>query len=137
MIGMIRPACTAALTSPERGLSATYSASPSYIQSRISAVQAGRIIPIIDTSGAVSPQDLDHLYILERDRSLAYGLSYALVAYIVEEHGGLDTLWELARAMNKTPGTGVARYDGAMRQVLGVSFEQFDASWRAWLEANY
>jgi hypothetical protein len=101
------------------------------------AVEAGQLIPIVDESGGVSPQDLDHLYLLERDRSLAYGLSYALVAYIVEEHGGLETLWELARAMNRTPGTGVARYDGAMREVLGVGFEEFDANWREWLEANY
>lgn len=101
------------------------------------AVQSGRIIPIIDETGGVTPQDLDHLYLLERDVSLAYGLSYSLVAYIVEEHGGLDTLWALAQAMNETPGTGVARYDGAMQAVLGLSYEEFDAGWREWLQKNY
>jgi len=101
------------------------------------AVRADKIIPIVDPAGGVNPQDLDHLYILERDRSLAYGLSYALVAYIVQEHGGLEAFWALAEAMGETPGTGVARYDGAMRATLGVSYEQFDAGWRAWLKQNY
>lgn len=101
------------------------------------AVRANKIIPIVDPAGGVNPQDLDHLYILERDRSLAYGLSYALVAYIVQEHGGLEAFWALAEAMGETPGTGVVRYDGAMRATLGVSYEQFDAGWRAWLKQNY
>ena len=101
------------------------------------AVRADKLIPIVDPAGGVNPQDLDHLYILERDRSLAYGLSYALVAYIVQEHGGLEAFWALAEAMGETPGTGVARYDGAMRATLGVSYEEFDAGWRAWLKQNY
>jgi len=101
------------------------------------AVRADKIIPIVDPTGGVNPQDLDHLYILERDRSLAYGLSYALVAYIVQEHGGLEAFWALAEAMGETPGTGVARYDGAMRATLGVGYEEFDAGWRAWLKQNY
>jgi hypothetical protein len=101
------------------------------------AVRSGNIIPIVDPAGGVRPQDLDHLYLLDRDVSLAYGLSYSLVAYIVEQHGGLDTLWALARTMKETPGTGAARYDRAMREALGVSFEQFDGGWRAWLEENY
>jgi hypothetical protein len=75
--------------------------------------------------------------LLQADIGLAYGFAYALVAYIVEEHGGLDGFWKLAGEMRKTPGTGVARYDGAMQAALGVSFEEFDAGWRAWLEANY
>ncbi|MFV9504753.1 MAG: hypothetical protein AB4911_09330 [Oscillochloridaceae bacterium umkhey_bin13] len=101
------------------------------------AVRADRIIPILDPAGGTNPQDLDHLYLLERDRSLAYGLSYSLVAYIDQELGGLDTLWELARAFNETPGTGEARYDGALQRVFGLSFAEFDAGWRAWLRANY
>lgn len=101
------------------------------------AVRSGKIIPIVDPAGGVNPQELDKLYLLERDRSLAYGLSYALVAYIDQELGGLEKLWELARAMNETPGTGVARYDGALQQVFGLSYAEFDAGWRAWLKANY
>lgn len=101
------------------------------------AVRSDRIIPIVDEGGGVNPQDLDHIYILERDRSLAYGLSYSLVAFIDQELGGLEKFWELARAMNETPGTGVARYDGAMQKVFGLTYAEFDAAWREWLEANY
>lgn len=101
------------------------------------AVADDRIIPIVDPAGGVSPQDLDHLYLLERDVSLAYGLSYSLVAYIDQELGGLEKFWELASTMNEVPGTGVARYDGALQRVFGITFEEFDAGWRAWLKANY
>jgi hypothetical protein len=101
------------------------------------AVQSGNIIPIIDPNGGTNPQDLDHLYLLERDRSLAYGLSYSLVAYIDQELGGLEKFWELARAMNETPGTGEARYDGAMQKVFGKSYREFDQGWREWLRQNY
>lgn len=101
------------------------------------AVRADRIIPIIDPAGGITPQDLDHLYLLESDRSLAYGLSYSLVAYIDQELGGLDQLWALARTFNETPGTGEARYDGALQTVFGLSYAEFDAGWREWLRANY
>lgn len=101
------------------------------------AVATDQIIPIIDPNGGVNPQDLDHLYLLEANRSLAYGLSYSLVAYIDQELGGLDKLWELAQAIKSTPGTGVARYDGALQTVFGIGYEEFDAGWRAWLRENY
>ncbi|WP_129626159.1 hypothetical protein [Candidatus Oscillochloris fontis] len=101
------------------------------------AVASNQIIPILDTSGSTNPQDLDHLYLLERDVSLAYGLSYAMVAYIDTELGGLEKFWELAETMNKTAGTGVERYDRALQSVFGMSFAEFDAGWRAYLKQNY
>lgn len=101
------------------------------------AVRSDNLIPIVDPAGGANPQDLDHLYLLERDRSLAYGLSYSLVAFIDQELGGLEKFWELARVMNETPGTGVARYDRAMQQVFGIGYNEFDAAWRAWLRQNY
>jgi len=101
------------------------------------AVQNDKIIPIVDEAGGPNPQDLDHLYLLERDVSLAYGLSYSLVAYIDQELGGLEKFWELARTMNQVSGTGVARYDAALQRVFGLSYAEFDAGWREWLRQNY
>ncbi len=101
------------------------------------AVAADAIIPIVDPAGGITPQDLDHLYLLERDRSLAYGFAYSLVAYIDQELGGLEKFWELAQTFNQTPGTGVERYDGALQQVFGLSYAEFDTGWRAWLRENY
>lgn len=101
------------------------------------AVREGRIIPIVDRSNVTAPQDLDHLSLLECDVGLAYGLAYALTAHIVERYGGIEGFWKLAGAMRRAPGTGAARYDGAMGEVFGVSFAEFDAGWREWLRQRY
>lgn len=118
------------------GLAEYVSASPRAGQVS-AAVASNQIIPILDTSGSTTPQDLDHLYLLEKDVSLAYGLSYSLVAYIDTELGGLEKFWELASTMNKTAGTGVERYDRALQTVFGMSFAEFDAGWREYLKQNY
>jgi hypothetical protein len=96
------------------------------------AVQSDNIIPIIDTSGQINKQDLEHLTILEQDVSLAYGLSYEMVAFIVERHGGLDGFWKLVQAYDKAQ-----NLDSALQQAFGISFEQFDREWREWLSEKY
>jgi hypothetical protein len=96
------------------------------------AVQSDRIIPIIDTSGQINKQDLEHLTILEQDVSLAYGLSYELVAYITEQYGGLDGFWKLVEAYDK-----VQNLDTALQQAFGINYEQFDREWREWLSQKY
>jgi hypothetical protein len=96
------------------------------------AVRTDNIIPIIDTSGRIDKQDLEHIYILEKDVSLAYGLSYSLVAYIAETYGGLDGFWKLMDAFDKAQ-----NFDKALQQAFGVTYDEFDSGWRAWLKETY
>jgi hypothetical protein len=94
------------------------------------AVQDDHIIPIVDQeSDILDRQDLIHMYMLDDDMGLAYALAHSLVVYIVREHGGLDAFWELARAYTR-----YQDMDEALRAALGVSYEEFDEGWRAWLK---
>jgi hypothetical protein len=97
------------------------------------AVKEDHIIPIVDQeSDLLNRQDLTHMYTLVGDTSLAYALSHSLVVYIVREYGGLDSFWKLARAYSK-----YNDWDKALREALGVSYEEFDRGWRAWLKQLY
>lgn len=96
------------------------------------AVKSGNIIPIIDPSGQTHKQDLEHLTILEKDVSLAYGLAYSLVAYTNEKHGGMEGFWKVVRAYDK-----LQNFDAALQEAYGISYEEFDKGWREWLEENY
>jgi hypothetical protein len=96
------------------------------------AVRAGYLIPIVDPSGAVYKQDLNHLALLTQDISLAYGLAASLVRYVVQEHGGLDGFWTLARAYDAANDMGEA-----LQQSFGISYAEFDQGWRAWLKQTY
>jgi hypothetical protein len=98
------------------------------------AVRAGHIIPIVDRSDRIAKQDLEHLTILEKDsdRALAYGFAYSLVAYIAEQYGGLDGWWKFVRAYDQAQ-----NLDKALRDAFGISYEQFDSGWRAWLQEHY
>jgi hypothetical protein len=96
------------------------------------AVRTDTIIPIKDTSGVVNKQDLEHLTILEKDVSLAYGLSASLVTYITETHGGIDGWWKLVGAFDK-----LQNLDKALQEAYGIGYDEFDQSWRAWLKQKY
>jgi hypothetical protein len=96
------------------------------------AVSSDKIIPIIDTSGVVNKQDLEHLTILDKDVSLAYGLATSLVEYVNETYGGMDGFWKLVQAYDK-----VQNFDKALQEAYGIGYEQFDKDWRAWLKAKY
>lgn len=96
------------------------------------AVRTGNIIPIVDSVSPVYKQDLQHIDTLVKDTSLAYGLSYSLVAYIDEKHGGLKGFWKLARAYTESQ-----NLDVALDEAFGVSYEKFDRGWRDWLEETY
>ncbi|MBC8161352.1 MAG: hypothetical protein H7Z42_09045 [Roseiflexaceae bacterium] len=98
------------------------------------AVEQDRIIPLIDpaTSDPLLVQDLQHMGALDRDTSLAYGLSYSLVAYIVENHGGLAGFWKLAEAYDARQ-----KLPDALTDAFGVTYDEFDAGWRAWLREQY
>ncbi len=94
------------------------------------AVKDNHIIPIVDrTSSIMQRQDLTHLYLLREDQPLAYALAHSLVVYIDRKYGGLDAFWKLARAYDK-----YQEMDKALRSALGVSYEEFDRGWRAWLK---
>jgi hypothetical protein len=93
------------------------------------AVQDDHIIPIVDQKSSImNRQDLIHMYTLEEDVSLAYALAHSLVVYTDREYGGLDAFWKLARAYDKHQDM-----DEALRDAFGVSYEEFDRGWRAWL----
>jgi hypothetical protein len=93
------------------------------------AVQRDAIIPILDPSG--KNIDLAHFSNL-KNGPLAYGLSESLVAFIDEKYGGLGTFWALAKSYDKSQDIKTA-----IRETLGISYEDFDAAWRTWLKAEY
>ena len=82
----------------------------------------------------MNKQDLEHLTLLEKssDVSLAYGFAYSLVAYINEKYGGMEGFWKVVEAYDKSQ-----KFDLALQQAFGVTYEQFDQDWRAWLKENY
>ena len=98
------------------------------------AVAADKVIPIMDTSGQVNKQDLEHLTILNTSAeiSLGYGLGYSLVAYINEKYGGMDGFWKVVNAYDKSQ-----KFDQALQEAFGVSYADFDKGWRAWLKEKY
>lgn len=96
------------------------------------AVQAGRIIPIVDTSTNSEKYDLQHLEVVNADADVTYGFAYALVAYISEHYGGLDGFWKLADAYAKTQ-----NLDTSLQQAYGIDYATFDSGWRAWLQTTY
>lgn len=93
------------------------------------AIEEDRIIPIFDPSEKKA--DLAHFANVE-NRVLAYGLAESLVTFIVERYGGLDTFWALAKSYDKTQDIKTA-----IQETLGISYEDFDTAWRAWLKAEY
>lgn len=96
------------------------------------ALRQNKLIPILDSSRTVDKQDLMHLYLLNADKSLAYAESQSLVKYIADTYGGLDAVWKLARADDKSQD-----FDKALQQSFNISYSQFDQNWRAWLAKNY
>jgi len=115
------------------GLAEYVSDSPRAGEVRL-AIDRDAVIPLIDptTTDPLRVQDLQHMGVLERDTSLAYGLSYSLVAYIVETHGGLEGFWQLAEAYDEQQ-----KLPAALEQAFDTSYEEFDTGWRAWLRKTY
>ena len=96
------------------------------------AVQGDHIIPIVDTSNLAHPQDLEHLTLLEKDIALAYGLGKSLIVYMDEKYGGLDAFWKFTQAYSTEQ-----KVPAALEKAFGVTYEQFDKDWRAWLKQKY
>jgi hypothetical protein len=93
------------------------------------AIQNNTLIPILDESE--KQVDLAHFANVENG-PLAYGLAESLVAFIVENYGGMDAFWALARSYDKTQDM-----KKAIQETLGVSYEEFDQTWRTWLQEEY
>jgi hypothetical protein len=108
---------------------AEYTADSGRISEAIQAARDDQLIPIIDTTSVGSPQDLNHLYTLNNDVSLAYAEGEALVSYITRYYGGMDGMWRFAKAYDDTQD-----FDKALRQAFGIGFEQFNQNWRVWLK---
>lgn len=104
--------------------------------SRIYEVSDGlkkdRLIPILDSTASYDQQDLMHLYLLKADVSLAYAESESLVVFIMQNYGGMDAVWKLARADDD-----LQDFDAALKQALGVDYATFDKDWRLWLQQNF
>lgn len=103
-----------------------------YLVSR--AVAEDKILPIIDQSDRVYKEDLEHFTILDEQWEVVtgYGLSNALVRYIVEEHGGLEGFWKLVDSYDKSQ-----RLPNALQETFGVDYDTFQADFNTWLKANY
>jgi len=98
------------------------------------ALENDALIPLVDTTpGVVRKQDIAHIYALEKDIGLAYAEAEALVAFIVEEHGGFDAFWEFANAYDDVGGD----LDKALQKSLNISQTKFEASWMTWLKEIY
>lgn len=111
------------------GLAEYVSGAPNNVSHACYAAWSGDLIPIVDSESPSFKQDLMHLSTLDQDVGLAYALAHSLVAYVVEEHGGLDGFWNLARAYDESQD-----FDKVLRQTFDVSYAEFDRAWRAWLK---
>lgn len=97
------------------------------------AVQQDAIIPLQDkTSGRVYKQDLEHLTLLDKDISLAYGLSSSLVDYIVRNYGGMEGYWKLIGDYDKTQD-----FNQSLQNVLNITLEDFENGWHAELKQKF
>jgi hypothetical protein len=109
------------------GLAEYVSDSPRYFEIQ-DALNPDRLIPIIDSVSTINQQDLRHIYLLEKDISLAYAEAESLIMYINANYGGMDAVWKVARADDE-----IQNFDKALKSSLGVDYATFDKDWRAWL----
>lgn len=88
-----------------------------------------------DPSGSLSQK----LYSIEQltgsfdelpNQSLAYRESFAAVSYIVSVYGE-DGLYRLVRQLGSS-----RDFDGALREILGIGAEEFEACWQEWVRGN-
>ena len=92
-------------------------------------MHSGTFIPIIDETHEVYKQDLLHMYSLEENFALSYDFATSLVEFTVEDYGGLDGFWKLAGAFDQTN-----EFRKAVPTAFGISYEQYDQNWQAWLK---
>ena len=93
------------------------------------AMKSGTFIPILDETKDIYKQDLMHMYGLTENFGLSYDFATSLLAFTVEEYGGLDGFWKLANAFDKT-----SDFKEAVRESFGISYDEYNAQWQAWLK---
>lgn len=96
------------------------------------ALLQDKLIPIIDTETPVYKQDLMHLYLLEKDKSLAYAEAESLMFFIASEYGGKDAIWMLAGTYDE-----IQDFDASLQQAFGDNYETFTDKWIAWLKTAF
>lgn len=92
------------------------------------AMEAGTLIPILDETRDYGKQDLMHMYSLTENFGLSYDFAMSLVEFTVAEYGGLDGFWRLARELDDK-----GDLKKAVQNTFGVTFEEYNAQWLAWL----
>lgn len=93
------------------------------------AMESGTFIPIMDETRTVYKQDLLHMYGLEENFGLSYDFAASLVLFTVEEYGGLDGFWDLANTFDTN-----TDFKEAVQESLGVSYDEYNTQWQAWLK---
>jgi hypothetical protein len=109
------------------GLAEFVSDSPRYLEIA-GALNPDRLIPIVDSQSTINQQDLNHIYLLDKDVSLAYAEAESLIMYIHDTYGGMDAVWNFAQAHDD-----LQNMDEAMQKAFGVDYATFDSQWRDWL----
>jgi hypothetical protein len=99
------------------------------LYSACDALRSGTLIPILDDSDALAKQDLMHMSALDENTRLGYDYSHALVEFTVENYGGLDGFWKLAAALDKT-----GDFKKAVQDAFGISYDEYNEKWLAWLK---
>jgi hypothetical protein len=93
------------------------------------ALEPDRLIPLVDSVSAINQQDLAHIYLLEKDVSLAYAEAESLIMFIEQKYGGMDAVWAVATTHDK-----IQNLDEALQSAIGVNLETFNREWRDWLK---
>ncbi len=104
-------------------------ASPGQI---IAAFASDSLIPLQDKSGALEKQDLEHIYLLERDRSLGYAQAYELVDFIYTEKGGYEGWWKFVDAYDDRQ-----RLEDAVQSEFGMTVEEFENAYHEFMKKKY
>jgi len=110
------------------GLAEFVSGSQRYYEVR-NALNTDQLIPIVDNSVSINQQDLGHIYLLENNVSLAYAEAETLIMFIYEKYGGINGVWEFARAHDK-----YQNYDLALQAAFRIDYDTFNQQWRDWLK---
>jgi hypothetical protein len=109
---------------------------PDWLTEGLAEWTAGRG-PTYEVARAIQEDDLwdvqalQNFSLLSDDVGLAYGQSYELVDYLIEERG-LRGYWRLADRYARTE-----RLEPAIRQALGMGWGEFERGWLRWLRDKY
>ncbi len=98
----------------------------------MAAFASDSLIPLQDKSGAIEKQDLEHIYLLETDRSLGYAQGYELVDFIYTEKGGYEGWWKFVDAYDDRQSL-----EDAVRSEFGMTVEEFEAAYMDFMKKKY